>query len=126
MLIKILKFLQLQSSLCWHETCAGTSRINLKVNLSKVHAFTDNFLVCKNVVISQNFAPIFNDCNILIKGQTYKPFEFLKILRATKDGARGSGVIEENNEFLKVAYTTLKFEQSLVSTGESKKGFIKA
>ena len=46
--------------------------------------------------------------------------------RATKDGARGSGIVEENGELLKVAYTTLKFEQNLVSTGGNKKGFINA
>ena len=34
--------------------------------------------------------------------------------------------LEENSELLKVAYTTLKFEQNLVSTGGNKKGFINA
>ena len=48
------------------------------------------------------------------------------MLRFTKDGAHGLGIIEENKELLKVAYLTLKFEQSLVSTGGSKKGFIKS
>ena len=50
----------------------------------------------------------------------------MKVLRFTKDGAHGLGIIEENKELLKVAYLTLKFEQSLVSTGGSKKGFIKS
>ena len=80
----------------------------------------------KNVTINQNFDPIFKDYNILIQGKSYKPFEFLKILRATKDGARGNGVVDENGELLKVAYTTLKFEQNLISTGGNKKGFINA
>ena len=77
-------------------------------------------------MINQNFDPIFKDYNITVYGKTYKPYEFLKILRATRDGARGIGIIEENQELLKAAYLTLKFEQSLVSTGGSKKGFIKA
>ncbi len=85
-----------------------------------------NYVDCRNVLIMKNSDPIFKDYNISVQGQTYKPFEFLKILRATKDGARGIGVIEENNELLKVAYTTLKFEQNLVSTGGNKKGFISA
>lgn len=85
-----------------------------------------HYVDSKNVTINQNFDPIFKDYNILVQGQTYKPFEFLKILRATKDGARGSGVLEENGELLKVAYTTLKFEQNLISTGGNKKGFINA
>ena len=96
--------------------------INKQRNSVKSLHYVDS----KNVTINQNFDPIFKDYNILVHGQTYKPFEFLKILRATKNGARGSGVIEENGELLKVAYTTLKFEQNLVSTGGNKKGFINA
>ena len=96
--------------------------INKQRNLVKSLHYVDS----KSVAINQNFDPIFKDYNILVHGQAYKPFEFLKILRATKDGARGSGVIEENGELLKVAYTTLKFEQNLVSTGGNKKGFINA
>ena len=96
--------------------------INKQRNSVKSLHYVDS----KNVTINQNFDPIFKDYNILVHGQTYKPFEFLKILRATKDGARGSGIVEENGELLKVAYTTLKFEQNLVSTSGNKKGFINA
>ena len=85
-----------------------------------------NYVDCSNILITKNSDPIFKDYNISVKGQTYKPFEFLKIMKSTKDGARGVGIIEENNELLKVAYTTLKFEQNLVSTGGNKKGFINA
>ena len=96
--------------------------INKQRNSVKSLHYVDS----KNVTINQNFDPIFKDYNILVHGQTYKPFEFLKVLRATKDGARGSGIVEENGELLKVAYTTLKFEQNLVSTSGNKKGFINA
>ena len=96
--------------------------INKQRNLVKSLHYVDS----KNVTINQNFDPIFKDYNILIQGKSYKPFEFLKILRATKDGARGNGVVDENGELLKVAYTTLKFEQNLISTGGNKKGFINA
>ncbi len=85
-----------------------------------------NYVDCGNILITKNSDPIFKDYNISVQGQTYKPFEFLKIMKSTKDGARGVGIIEENNELLKVAYTTLKFEQNLVSTGGNKKGFINA
>ena len=85
-----------------------------------------NYVNFENVHIIENFDPIFKDYNILIGGQSYKPFEFLKILKSTKDGANGIGIINQNQELLKVAYLTLKFEQSLVSTGGSKKGFIKS
>lgn len=96
--------------------------INKRRNLVKSLHYVD----CDHVLINQNFDPIFKDYNIMVYGKTYKPYEFLKILRNTKTGAQGVGIIEENQELLKVAYLTLKFEQSLVSTGGSKKGFIKA
>ena len=96
--------------------------INKRRNLVKSLHYVD----CDHVLINQNFDPIFKDYNIMVYGKTYKPYEFLKILRSTRNGARGIGLIEENQELLKAAYLTLKFEQSLVSTGGSKKGFIKA
>lgn len=85
-----------------------------------------NYVRQEYINIIEKFDPIFKDYNILVRGQSYKPFEFLKILRNTKTGAQGVGIIEENQELLKVAYLTLKFEQNLVSTGGSKKGFIKS
>lgn len=96
--------------------------INKRRNIVKSLNYVDS----GNVTISENSDPIFKDYNIMVYGKTYKPFEFLKILRSTKNGANGIGIIEENKELLKVAYLTLKFEQNLVSTGGSKKGFIKA
>ncbi len=95
--------------------------INKRRNIVKSLNYVDS----RNVTISENSDPIFKDYNIIVYGKTYKPFEFLKILRSTKNGANGTGIIGENKELLKVAYLTLKFEQSLVSTGGSKKGFIK-
>ena len=96
--------------------------INKKRNAVKSIHYVDH----ENIYITENFETIFKDYNILVQGRSYKPFEFLKVLRFTKDGAHGLGIIEENKELLKVAYLTLKFEQSLVSTGGSKKGFIKS
>lgn len=96
--------------------------INKRRNIVKSLNYVDS----GNVTISKNSDPIFKDYNIMVCGKIYKPFEFLKVLRSTADGAQGIGIIEENRELLKVAYLTLKFEQSLVSTGGSKKGFIKA
>ena len=96
--------------------------INKRRNIIKSLNYVSN----ENVCITGKFDPKFKDYNILVRGQSYKPFEFLKILRNTKTGAQGVGIIEENQEILKVAYLTLKFEQNLVSTGGSKKGFIKS
>ena len=80
----------------------------------------------EQVSFIKNADPIFKDFNILVQGKQYKPYEFLKILRNTKDGAQGIGIIEENNLILSVAYNALKFEENLVKKGGNKKGFVKS
>ena len=96
------------------------------INKQRNNVMSLHYVDCNDIFISKNYNPIFKDYNISVLGQNYKPFEFIKVLKSTKDGASGTGVIEENNELLLSAYTTMKFEHSLVSTGGSKKGFIKA
>lgn len=70
--------------------------------------------------------PIFKDYDIMVQGTKYKPFEFLKVLRNTKDGRSGKSVVDENSEVLSVAFHSLMFEKTLVKTGGNKKGFIKS
>lgn len=77
-----------------------------------------------NLVVSKNADPIFKKYEILINGNAYQDFDFLKVLRKTRDGINGKGIIQENNKLLSVAYNTLVFEDVLVKTGGSKKGFL--
>lgn len=79
-----------------------------------------------NISISKNADPIFKDYAILVNGNTYKPYDFIKILRNTKDGAQGTSIIEENSLILSVAYNSLIFEETLVKKGGNKKGFVKS
>ena len=74
----------------------------------------------------KNADPIFKDYDILVDGKPYKPYEFLKILRNTKDGAEGVSIVEENRLILSVAYNTMVFEENLVKKGGNKKGFVKS
>lgn len=76
-----------------------------------------------NISINKNTDPIFKDYNILVQGKTYKPFEFIKILRNTKDGAQGVSIIDEHPLILSVTYNSLVFEENLVRKGGNKKGF---
>lgn len=80
----------------------------------------------RNISIIKNVDPIFKSYQILVNGKTYWPFEFIKVLRNTKDGAQGVSIIEENNLILSVAYHSLIFEETLVKKGGNKKGFIKS
>lgn len=78
------------------------------------------------VSFNWNADPIFKDYDILVNGGTYKPYQFLKILRNTKDGYKGVGIVEEQAKPLMVAYRILKFQDSLMQTGGMKKGFVKS
>ena len=78
------------------------------------------------VVIDYNFQPIHKDYKIYVEDGTYRPFEFIKLLRNTKNGAWGVGIIEELNEALNNAYQTQLFALGLVKTGGNKKGFLKS
>ena len=69
--------------------------------------------------------PIYKDYQILIMGKAYKPFEFIKLLRNTKDGASGTGLTEEISKELETAYQTLLYQLGMVKSGGNKRGFLK-
>lgn len=78
------------------------------------------------ITFQYNEDPIFKEYRILCNGKTYRPYDFVKVLRATKTGWKGTSVIAENATILSVAYNSLKFENSLVKKGGNKKGFLQA
>lgn len=78
------------------------------------------------IEIMKVYEPIFKDYQILVMGQEYKPHEFIKLLRNTRDGASGVGLTVEVSKALETAYQTLLFQLGMVATGGNKKGFLKA
>lgn len=78
------------------------------------------------ITILKNFKPIFKDYQILVEGQSYYPFEFIKLLRNTKDGASGIGLVAEVSKVLETAYQTLLYQLNLVKSGGNKKGFLQS
>ena len=67
--------------------------------------------------------PIFKNYNIMVQGETYRPYNFVKLLRHSDDGSTGYGIIEENPLLLSVTYNSLKYENIISKTGGNKKGF---
>lgn len=80
----------------------------------------------KRVTISINTDPIFKEYDLTVNGKTYKPFNFIKLLRNTKDGASGNGYTTEINKTLQTAYKRILYEIDLMKTNGNKKGFLKA
>ena len=73
-----------------------------------------------------NYRPIFKDYYIVVEGGTYKPYEFIKLLRNTKDGAFGEGITQQLGKSLETAYNTLLYQLNMVKSGGNKKGFLKS
>ena len=78
------------------------------------------------ISILRNTDSIFKSFDIMVDGKTYKNYEFVKLLRNTKDGASGKGLTEEISQALETAFQRLKYECDLTKTGGSRKGFLKS
>lgn len=70
--------------------------------------------------------PIYKDYSIEIMGKAYRPYEFIKLLRNTKDGGSGIGLTQEISKELETAYQTLIYQLGMVKSGGNKKGFLKS
>lgn len=78
------------------------------------------------IEIMKVYEPIFKQYTLLVMGGEYKPYEFIKLLRNTRDGASGVGLTVEVSKALETAYQTLLYQLGMVSTGGNKKGFLKS
>ena len=87
------------------------------------------------ITIMKVYEPIFKQYEIFVGGfehgkekqyGTYKPYQFIKVLRNTKDGASGTGLTVEVSKALETAYQTLLYQLGLVKSGGSKRGFLKS
>lgn len=76
-----------------------------------VHSFTD---------------PIYKKYDILVNGEAFRDFEFVKMCRKSRDGVTGHGIIKEHNKLLSLVYNAIIYEETLVKTGGNKKGFLKS
>lgn len=78
------------------------------------------------VSIIKNNDPIFKAFNINVNGAEYTPWNFLRILRNTRDGAEGVPITKENSKLIEVAYQQMQLEYAMAKRGGNKKGFLKA
>lgn len=90
-------------------------------NIKSVHYVNSDY-----VSIQTNNDPIFKDYNLYVNGRSYYPFDFLKILRNTKDGSRGHSILEESPYLLSVVWNMLLFENSLAKKGGAKDCFLES
>lgn len=78
------------------------------------------------IVINYNFMPIYKNYIIYVGKDSYKPYEFIKLLRNTRTGAFSVSILEDLSTALETAYQTQLYQLGLVKTGGNKRGFLKS
>lgn len=71
-----------------------------------------------------NYDPIYKDAKYLVNGKEYEVFDFITVLRQTKDGVKGISAVEEIGKSIETAFNTILFELQVVKKGGAKKGFL--
>lgn len=79
-----------------------------------------------NVTVWSNSDPMNRFIQFYVGTNKIYPWNMVKLLRNTKDGASGKGLTEEISKALETAYSTLVYQLGLVQTGGNKKGFLQA
>lgn len=69
---------------------------------------------------------IWKTYKITCSGGTYEPFDFIKLLRNTRNGADGEGITEEISKALETAYRSMIYQLTMTKTNGNKRGFLKS
>lgn len=85
-----------------------------------------NYVQDNKIVIEKNTDAIFKNYAILVDEKNYRPYNFIKLLRNTKDGASGIGYTKEISKCLETAYKRILYDLDLMRTGGNKKGFLRS
>lgn len=100
----------------------GYAVVNRKLNeVVSLHYVQDIY-----VTALTNADPVYKLVAYNIGTRRYNDYEVLKLLRNTKNGATGVGVVSEVSKALETAYQTLLYQLGLVKAGGNKKGFLKS
>ena len=84
------------------------------------------YVPCDKVMVQKNEKAIYKDFTLMVDSDTYRGYQFIKLLRNTKDGATGTGLTEEISKALQTAFKRLCYDYDITVTGGSRKGFIKS
>lgn len=85
-----------------------------------------NYVDSRSVSIMSNSDPVFKAFRVTINGQTYYDFQFLKLLRKTRDGYTNIPLQEESKSVLSAAWNALKLENMMNANGGCKPGVLKS
>ena len=84
------------------------------------------YVSCDKVTVQKNEKAIYKDYTLMVDGDTFHDYQFIKLLRNTKDGASGKGLTDEISKAIQTAFKRLCYDYDITVTGGSRKGFIKS
>lgn len=85
-----------------------------------------NYVEAEKITIMKNADPINKKYDIVVNGNTYQGYQFIKVLRNSKDGASGKGLISQVSKAIETAYQNMLYQLTLLKTGGNKRGFLKS
>ena len=99
----------------------GYAYINRRRNeIVSLHYVDESF-----VSVLEGHDPVFKHFELLVGGSKYRPFDFIKILRNTQNGASGRGILQDSPLILSTMYHALQLEKKLMVGEGGKKGIVK-
>lgn len=98
----------------------GYAYINRDISgIQSLHYISD-----RELALQDNNDPIFKDFSVWVRGKSYLPYQFLRVMRKTTDGIRSRTIVEDNPLLISTAYQSLKFENAMVKRGGAKGGLL--
>lgn len=85
-----------------------------------------HYVDSRNVSILSNTDPVFKAFRVQVNARNYYDFQFIKLLRRTRDGWTNIPLQEESPSVLSAAWNALKLENMMNSNGGCKPGFLKS
>ena len=98
----------------------GWAYLNMNLNRLKSLHYVDD----QAVSVSTNEDPIFKNAVVWVQGRPYQPHQFIHMARNTKNGMRGSGLLDQAHKQLALALNYIDFENAIVRAGGNKRGFL--
>lgn len=96
------------------------------VNSNGINVRSLHYVDCNNISIMTNNDPIFKAFTVHVNDRKFYDFQFMKLLRRTKDGFTNIPLQADNSKILSAAYNSLLLEKMMSANGGCKPGFLKA
>ena len=76
--------------------------------------------------VRRGVSSIFRDYEYQVDGKPMQPWQFIRVLRNTRDGIKGEAILTECALPIATAYQALVFERNQLKKGGNKRGFLKS